>query len=92
MGGLVARCKRWHWVGLLYAAMRILALCCNNNLGKLSTDLVLSKDDTDCNLTSFYKIVDHMWEGASKCCGDLVTDSTWPQSDLVQWFAAGEVA
>ena len=62
--------------------MRILALCCNNNLGKLSTDLVLSKDDTDCDITSFYIIVDHMWEGASKCCGDLVTDSTWPQSDL----------
>ena len=82
MGGLVARCKSWRWVGLLYAAMLILALCCNNNLGKLSTDLVLSKENTDCDLTSFYEIVDKMWEDASECCGDLVTDSTWPHSDL----------
>ena len=35
LGGIVARCKSWRWVGLLYAAMRIIALCCNNNLGQL---------------------------------------------------------
>ena len=82
LGGLVARCNSWRWVGLLYAAMRIVALCCNNNLGKLSSSLVLSKDDTDCDLTSFYNVVDQMWEGASKCCDDLVADSAWHQSEL----------
>ena len=77
LGVLVARCISWRWTGLLYAAMRIMALRCNNNLGPLHEFLVDSEDDVERNTTNFLHDMARIWEGAGTCCDELVADSTW---------------
>ena len=73
LGGIVVTCKRWRWAGLVYAAARIVGLACNNSLGPLESNLVISMDSEDDEKAiqkceEFQSLCKDTWEEVNREC------------------------
>ena len=73
LGGIVITCKRWRWAALVYAAARIVGLACNNSLGPLESNLVISMDSEDdekaiLKCEEFQSLCKDTWEEVNREC------------------------
>ena len=87
LGGIVVICKSWRWAALVYSAVRIAALACNNSIGSFDPSLVVcdenetseSTTSTQTPVVDFRKLTEETWLRVDSLCKNLMYDVDVPQ-------------